>query len=58
METPTNQRPIRPGGLFRCCTGTYGETDEPSKVGDVLKCRHCSSSMRVAADGIWEWNHD
>lgn len=57
-EMPTNQRSIRGGGLMRCCTGTYAENTDPSKVGDNLPCRWCSSSMRVAPDGVWEWNHD
>lgn len=54
----TNERPIRPGGLMRCCTGTYVETTDPTKVGDVLPCKYCSSSMVVARDGVWEWNQD
>jgi hypothetical protein len=52
---------LRPGGLMRCCTATLAEHIEvggPVAVGDILPCKHCSSSMRIAADGVWEWNHD
>ena len=55
-DTTAKQRRIRIGGLMRCCIGTIQEHNtEPSAKGDVLDCEHCTSQMRVAEDGVWEW---
>lgn len=48
--------PIRPGGLMRCCTGTWAEYTGPEDEGTVLPCQWCSSSMIVRGDA-WEWNY-
>lgn len=56
---PANKRPVRPGGLMRCCLGTLTEADTPSEVGTVLSCKYENpenENMIVAADGIWQWN--
>lgn len=61
MDTDTiaaNQRRIRQGGLMRCCLETIRTRTALTKVGDVHECNWCSSSHRVAPDGVWEWNHD
>ena len=54
----TNPLPIRPGGLMRCCTGTYAEIAPPARMtseGDMLACSYCAHSM-IVKDGAWEWN--
>lgn len=53
-----NERRIRIGGLMRCCLQTISECTAIVGPGSVLSCRFCSDSMRVARDGVWEWNHD
>jgi hypothetical protein len=56
---PANQRPVRTGGLMRCCLHTLADTTTPSKVGDRLSCAYESDpnneQMVVALDGVWEW---
>lgn len=60
MTVPANERPVRIGGLFRCCLATLAESTEPSDIGSVLSCVYESNrdnrNMIVAADGVWEWN--
>ncbi len=51
---------LNPGGLMRCCTGTFLEKRKdfqksPAKEGDVLPCQHCDQSLIFRA-GAWEWN--
>lgn len=57
---PANERPLRHGGLMRCCIATVAESTEPSEVGTVLSCKYESDpdnqNMIVAPDGVWEWN--
>ena len=48
-------KPIRPGGLMRCCIATLAEHRGSEDEGTVLACNYCSDSMRVR-DGAWEWN--
>ncbi len=53
-------KPIRSGGLMRCCIATLAEHAGEAlseAEGTVIPCNYCSSSMRVR-DGAWEWNHD
>lgn len=55
-----DDRRVRQGGLMRCCLSTISDSTEPSRVGDVLDCKYekpGNANMRVAADGVWEWNH-
>ncbi len=52
---------VRIGGLMRCCLGTlngYYPDGPAAKAteGEVLPCRHCSSSM-IFSEGYWRWNH-
>lgn len=58
---PANERPIRYGGLMRCCIGTIQESTQVTKVGDTLSCKWeidpNNQKMIVALDGVWEWNH-
>jgi hypothetical protein len=57
---PANQRYVRQGGLMRCCLGTIAESEELTKIGDILDCKYQkpgNQQMRVAIDGVWEWNH-
>lgn len=53
---------LRQGGLMRCCIGTLDEMMETAEVeppiGTVVPCNNCSSGVRRAADGTWEWDHD
>lgn len=57
---PTNERPVRQGGLMRCCLATLAEETAPSTIGSVLSCKHEedteNKNMIVAPDGVWEWN--
>lgn len=58
---PANERRVRHGGLMRCCLGTLAESTIPSEPGTILDCQYeaeGNKQMRVAADGVWEWNHD
>lgn len=50
---------LAPGGLMRCCTGTFGAQDFEREVtdGEVLPCDHCSSSM-ILDNGTWRWNRE
>lgn len=55
---------VRHGGLMRCCLATLRETAEigilPWQVGvATLDCKYekpGNAQMRLAADGVWEWN--
>ena len=49
------QKPIRQGGLMRCCIETLADYHGADNEGTVLACNWCSDSMRVR-DGAWEWN--
>ena len=52
---------LAPGGLMRCCTGTFSDRadsgDMPDEDGSIIACHHCSSSM-ILKDGVWRWNRD
>jgi hypothetical protein len=62
-ETPeTKPDGVKIGGLMRCCLKTLDGhyPDGPAAKateGEVLPCKHCSSSM-IFKGGFWEWNHD
>jgi hypothetical protein len=51
---------IRIGGLLRCCVETFrdAQTQGTLPASGVLPCKYCKSSLRLADDGVWEWNHD
>ena len=51
----TDKKPIKVGGLMRCCVQTYREYDGPEHEGTVLLCKWCSDSM-IVKDGVWQWN--
>lgn len=56
---PANERFIRIGGLMRCCVATVQESLEPTVPGTVMDCKYehpGNENLRVADDGIWEWN--
>ena len=56
---PANQRPVRPGGLMRCCLGTLADSVEETTPGSIMSCKAeppDNQNMIVAVDGIWEWN--
>lgn len=60
-----HQRPetrIRIGGLLRCCTFSLEETDRsgelPTEPGEGVDCNYCKNPMRLADDGVWEWDRD
>lgn len=54
-----NQRRVRMGGLLRCCIATVAEMESETQPGDRAACTYCKeSTLRVADDGVWEWDHD
>lgn len=53
---PFSERPLRPGGLYRCCTQTWNRTKDLSVIGTVVPCPHCMHAMIVAVDGTVEWH--
>lgn len=58
-EVAANERPVRHGGLMRCCLYTLTETTSPSRVGTVLDCMYepeGNGNLIVAPDGVWQWN--
>jgi hypothetical protein len=58
---PANERRVRAGGLMRCCLATLAASAAITSAGSVMQCAYSedrSHSMRVAADGVWEWNRD
>lgn len=58
---PGNQRRYRHGGLMRCCLETLATNTKGSVVGSTLQCKYATDDplhrMRVADDGVWEWDH-
>lgn len=56
IET-TDWKPIRIGGLMRCCTETIRAYEGPQDEGTVLACRYCSETS-IVRDGAWEWNRE
>ena len=51
-------RPIRIGGLYRCCVEEInGLDDAEDSEGDTLQCEHCKAWMTYR-DGAWEWKKD
>ena len=54
-ELPANERSIAIGGLMRCCTQTIRDSETYTVPGDTMDCPHCSSTMLVRPDGVWEW---
>lgn len=65
MNTKYNRSyAVRQGGLMRCCLATLQEAAEagtlPWQVGEAkLDCQFeepGNAQMRLAADGVWEWN--
>lgn len=56
MDTkPANERSIHIGGLMRCCIQTIRESEEPTTIGDTLRCRYGATVMQVSPDGNWRW---
>lgn len=54
---------IRHGGLLRCCLQTWAFAHDrgalPSEPGATLDCIYeqpGNARMRLAPDGVWEWN--
>lgn len=47
---------------MRCCIETAVEYDGPEEAGvTVIDCTYeppGNGQVRLAADGVWEWNHD
>ena len=60
LESSSPENELRIGGLMRCCTETWGNTENlPTEVGSILQCRYApddsTHQMILGADGIWEW---
>lgn len=47
---------------MRCCLQTLYESEEPTKVGDVIGCKFSGdrphSLMEVGPDGVWKWHRE
>lgn len=54
-------KPLRIGGVMRCCAATLDSTLVQEIEGETLQCKYALSnplhSLRFR-DGCWEWNHD
>lgn len=53
---------IHLGGLMRCCLATIDDYRDvgglvDKRIGDVIKCKYCKSSIRLENDG-WRWAKD
>lgn len=48
------RKPIRIGGLLRCCIATAEETNVQPTEGAILPCKWCNDSLRFCG-GAWEW---
>lgn len=59
---PDHLRPIRHGGLMRCCLATVEEEAETRQVapteGETLDCKYEAAGNQnlIFRDGYWEWN--
>ena len=54
------QKPLRIGGVMRCCSETlfrYQDDNGIEEEGTVLPCKWCKSSL-IVKDGAWEWNQE
>lgn len=55
-----SERGVRQGGLMRCCIQSVIEYDGPELPGEtIIPCfAGGHDTIRLAADGIWEWDHE
>ncbi len=49
------KRPLRIGGVMRCCVATLNQTMVTELEGETLECKHCSNRL-VVRNGMWEWD--
>lgn len=52
---PSSARPVRHGGLMRCCLQTLHESQAPSEEGTQTQCHYCHAVMEVDPAGAWVW---
>ena len=48
-------KPVRIGGLMRCCLETLAEYEGPEDEGTELTCRYEHIVRMVVRDGVWQW---
>lgn len=52
---PANVRPIRVGGLMRCCTSALKESIRHTEIGSEFQCPICKTTIVVDQRGCWLW---
>lgn len=56
-SVPPWARPVRTGGLFRCCLGSIEEmaVSVPNVEGTKVRCKYCDAAIWFHR-GAWEWD--